>query len=350
MSILSTIRKAAAGLLCGRHDDRRRHARRDRAGIHQGQPARASPSCCTAPSATRASSTAPPPAWNKAAAELPRRGQDHRGRLRPLPSGSRPSPMPPTRGYDVVIAGTFEMIDFVVELAPQYPDIKFITFDDAPDFSATPTATTSSASCTRPRRPAISPATPPPSSRPPACSAPSSAWTSRPSPTSRSASTRAPRRPTRTSRSSTPSPARFNDPAKGKEIALAQLGQGADVIFPIAGGTGIGALQAVKDAGKLAVGVDSDQAAIFAPDRSGPGRRDLHLGRKEGRPVAVPRAQGHHRRHAGVRQARAARPRRRRRRHLQERSGTKSSSRPTSAPRSMRSKPRSAPARSSSTR
>ena len=40
----------------------------------------------------------------------------------------------------------------------------------------------------------------------------------------------------------------FSDPAKGKEMALAQLGQGADVIFPIAGATGIGALQAVRDA------------------------------------------------------------------------------------------------------
>ncbi len=57
----------------------------------------------------------------------------------------------------------------------------------------------------------------------------------------------------------------FIDPAKGKEIALAQIGQGADIIFPIAGSTGIGALQAVRDSGKLAVGVDSDQAAIFAP-------------------------------------------------------------------------------------
>ncbi|MFM2282303.1 MAG: hypothetical protein RLZZ444_4534, partial [Pseudomonadota bacterium] len=57
----------------------------------------------------------------------------------------------------------------------------------------------------------------------------------------------------------------FSDPAKGKELALAQMGQGADVIFPIAGGTGIGALQAVRDAKKLAVGVDSDQATIFAP-------------------------------------------------------------------------------------
>ena len=56
----------------------------------------------------------------------------------------------------------------------------------------------------------------------------------------------------------------FSDPAKGKEIALAQFAQGADVVFPIAGSTGIGALQAAKEQGKLAVGVDSDQAAIFA--------------------------------------------------------------------------------------
>ena len=35
------------------------------------------------------------------------------------------------------------------------------------------------------------------------------------------------------------------------------------MVFPIAGGTGLGALQAVKENGKLAVGVDSDQALIF---------------------------------------------------------------------------------------
>ena len=57
----------------------------------------------------------------------------------------------------------------------------------------------------------------------------------------------------------------FDDPAKGKELALAQFAQGVDVVFPIAGGTGIGALQAARDEGKLAVGVDSDQATIFAP-------------------------------------------------------------------------------------
>lgn len=51
----------------------------------------------------------------------------------------------------------------------------------------------------------------------------------------------------------------FNDPVKGGEIAASQLGQGADVIFAAAGGTGIGVLQKVADAGKLSIGVDSNQ-------------------------------------------------------------------------------------------
>lgn len=53
--------------------------------------------------------------------------------------------------------------------------------------------------------------------------------------------------------------AAFNDPVKGGEIATVQIGQGADVIYAAAGGTGIGVLQAVADAGKLGVGVDSNQ-------------------------------------------------------------------------------------------
>jgi basic membrane protein A and related proteins len=53
----------------------------------------------------------------------------------------------------------------------------------------------------------------------------------------------------------------FNDPAKGKTIAGQFLGQGADVIFQIAGLTGQGALEAVcaKD-GAYGIGVDVDQA------------------------------------------------------------------------------------------
>jgi basic membrane protein A and related proteins len=55
----------------------------------------------------------------------------------------------------------------------------------------------------------------------------------------------------------------WNDPAKGKEIALAMYQQGADIVFQVAGGTGVGIFQAAKEAGKLAIGVDSDQYMII---------------------------------------------------------------------------------------
>ena len=54
-------------------------------------------------------------------------------------------------------------------------------------------------------------------------------------------------------------PAAWNDPAKGAELAKAQFAKGVDVIFAAAGGTGTGVYQAAKDAGKLAIGVDSNQ-------------------------------------------------------------------------------------------
>ena len=53
--------------------------------------------------------------------------------------------------------------------------------------------------------------------------------------------------------------AAWADPARGSELAKAQFGKGADVVFAAAGGTGIGVYQAAKDAGKLAIGVDSNQ-------------------------------------------------------------------------------------------
>lgn len=54
-------------------------------------------------------------------------------------------------------------------------------------------------------------------------------------------------------------PAAWNDPTKGGEIAKSQIDQGADVIYHAAGGTGVGVLQAVADAGKLGIGVDANQ-------------------------------------------------------------------------------------------
>ncbi|MGB9799175.1 MAG: BMP family lipoprotein [Thermanaerothrix sp.] len=55
----------------------------------------------------------------------------------------------------------------------------------------------------------------------------------------------------------------WNDPAKGKEIALAMYQQGADIVFNVAGGTGVGIFQAAQEVNKYAIGVDSDQALII---------------------------------------------------------------------------------------
>jgi len=54
-------------------------------------------------------------------------------------------------------------------------------------------------------------------------------------------------------------PAAWNDPARGAELAKGQFDRGVDVVYAAAGGTGIGVLQAAKDRGKLAIGVDSNQ-------------------------------------------------------------------------------------------
>ncbi|HWK69044.1 MAG TPA: BMP family ABC transporter substrate-binding protein [Rhizobiaceae bacterium] len=57
-------------------------------------------------------------------------------------------------------------------------------------------------------------------------------------------------------------PAAWNDPTKGGEIAKSQIDQGADIIYAAAGGTGVGVLQAAADAGKLGIGVDSNQNGL----------------------------------------------------------------------------------------
>lgn len=168
-------------------------------------------------------------------------------------------------GYDVVIAGTFDMTAYIVELAPEYPDVKFIDFDDSPDFSA----------CECSNVLAVQYGT----STAGYLAGYAAAKISK---AGKLGTILGMEFPTVTdfkvgfdqgAKDANPNveilnavAGTFSDPAKGKEIGLAQLNQGADIIFPIAGGTGLGALQAVKEAGggKLAVGVDSDQATIFA--------------------------------------------------------------------------------------
>jgi basic membrane protein A len=54
-------------------------------------------------------------------------------------------------------------------------------------------------------------------------------------------------------------PKAFSDPTAGKELTLAQISRGADVIFHASGKTGSGVFSAAKEKGKWAIGVDSDQ-------------------------------------------------------------------------------------------
>jgi basic membrane protein A len=164
--------------------------------------------------------------------------------------------------YNVIIVGTFDMSPFVADIAPQYPDEKFVIFDDTVDFTKCDCGNvlginyqTSSAgylagyAAAKLSKTGIL-----------------GTIIGQDFPTvtdfkvgfDQGAKVANPNIQILNQVSGT-----FSDPAKGKEEALAQLGQNADVIFPIAGATGIGALQAVRDAHKLAVGVDSDQALIF---------------------------------------------------------------------------------------
>jgi basic membrane protein A len=61
----------------------------------------------------------------------------------------------------------------------------------------------------------------------------------------------------------------FDDIQLGKELALAQFNQGADIVFPVAGRSGIGCYEAVKEKGEgfWVLGADTDQ------DHLAPGRQ-----------------------------------------------------------------------------
>jgi basic membrane protein A len=57
----------------------------------------------------------------------------------------------------------------------------------------------------------------------------------------------------------------FKNPAKGKELGLAQYDAGADIIFHASGSTGLGVIEAARERGTLVIGVDADQSEV-APD------------------------------------------------------------------------------------
>ena len=54
----------------------------------------------------------------------------------------------------------------------------------------------------------------------------------------------------------------FGDPAIGLQMTKAMFEEGADIVYQVAGGTGMGVIQAAKEAGHYAIGVDTDQDSI----------------------------------------------------------------------------------------
>lgn len=57
----------------------------------------------------------------------------------------------------------------------------------------------------------------------------------------------------------------YNDTAKAKDLANAQISEGADIVFQVAGGAGNGVIEAAAEKdGVMAIGVDSDQFETLA--------------------------------------------------------------------------------------
>ena len=54
----------------------------------------------------------------------------------------------------------------------------------------------------------------------------------------------------------------FVDQQKGIEVGKNHIAQGCDILFQVAGGSGLGYIQAAKTAGVYAIGVDADQIAV----------------------------------------------------------------------------------------
>ncbi|MEO8273243.1 MAG: BMP family ABC transporter substrate-binding protein [Chloroflexota bacterium] len=61
----------------------------------------------------------------------------------------------------------------------------------------------------------------------------------------------------------------WNNPAKGKQFAQTFLDNGVDIVHPVAGGTGNGTIESMHNAGKWAIGVDTDQYLSIGPPTNG---------------------------------------------------------------------------------
>ncbi len=93
-------------------------------------------------------------------------------------------------------------------------------------------------------------------------------------------------------------PAAFNDPERGAQLAEQQIKQGADVVFAAAGGSGLGVYKAARQRGALAIGVDRNQNFLY------PGTMLTSVIKRIDTAVYLAAIEGRDRRNGGTRPAR----------------------------------------------
>jgi basic membrane protein A len=167
--------------------------------------------------------------------------------------------------YDIMIVGTSQMSDFMMEVAPKYPDKKFIMYDSPVDYTKCPCPNVYSMTYKQNEGSYVA-----------------GYYAALMTKTKSIGAVGGQDIPVindfivgykQGAKDAGLDPSKvivqyaggWNDPAKGKEISLAMYQQGADIIFNIAGGTGVGIFQAAQEANKWAIGVDSDQAMAMEP-------------------------------------------------------------------------------------
>ena len=181
--------------------------------------------------------------------------------------------------YDLVIGVGFLMADAVDTVAKKFPNTKFAIIDVVAGGAEGQADERRRACCSRSRRPATSRATWPgctPRTTAPRRSRASAARRSRRSTTTSRATRPARRRPNPAIKTLNAYSQDFVDQAKCKEIALNQIQQGSKVVFQVAGQCGLGALDAAKEKGVQAIGVDADQSYLgphILTERDQEGRR-----------------------------------------------------------------------------
>ncbi|MCH3915884.1 MAG: BMP family ABC transporter substrate-binding protein [Spirochaetia bacterium] len=175
-------------------------------------------------------------------------------------------------GTDIIVTGLWEMAQVIQDVAPQYPDKKFILFDTSVDYSAGDYSNVYSISYRQNQAGFLAGvlAAGVTKSDMPECN---------PQATIGFIGAKENAAVINDSAVGYVEGAKFIDPnikvlvsyvgsyvdsATAKELALTQYSNGADIVFVAAGPASVGAIEAAFDSQKYIIGVDSDQAAAYA--------------------------------------------------------------------------------------